>query len=233
MRKAIPAEFDGYAEDYASLLQDPIRDRFAIGPDFFHRRKSILIARYLQRHNFPHAASHWLDVGCGRGELLALAGNLFAHAAGCDLSEGMYSGSPLEIRHQESAAALPYSDSSQDFITAVCVYHHVAETDRLPLTREIFRVLRPGGICCVIEHNPFNPITQLIVRRCKVDTGSRLLTASRVKRYLRLSELCPVACQYFLYLPEKWYRVAGSVEDWLIHLPLGGQYAVFAEKAAA
>jgi hypothetical protein len=33
---------------------------------------------------------------------------------------------------------------------------------------------------------------------------------------------------YFLYLPEKFYRVAGALEYLLRRAPLGGQYAVFA-----
>ena len=36
-------EFDRYAPEYSSLLNDPLRDRFASDPVFFHRRKWMLI----------------------------------------------------------------------------------------------------------------------------------------------------------------------------------------------
>lgn len=224
------SEFDSYAQDYAELLRDPIRDRFSADSGFFHRRKAILIRSFLSRHHFPIAASSWLDVGCGKGELLGLAGRSFARAVGCDPSRKMHEVSTQEIFHQESTTTLPFPDESFDFITAVCVYHHVEEHDRTPLTREIYRVLRPKGIMCMIEHNPFNPVTQLIVKRTPVDANAQLLTAPRAKLYMRKSGFRVAGCEYFLYLPEKVYDKAGFIEKVLTRVPLGGQYAVFGEK---
>jgi ubiquinone/menaquinone biosynthesis C-methylase UbiE len=227
----MPAEFDNYAEDYSELLRDPIRDKFAGNTEFFHRRKAILIERHLKQRNFPLASSSWLDVGCGKGELLALGRHWFARAVGCDPSKEMHRDASAEIQHQSSTTALPFPDQSHDFITAVCVFHHVEEQDRLPLTREIYRVLRPGGVMCMIEHNPFNPVTQLIVKRTPVDANARLLTASQAKSYMRRSGFVDAGCPYFLYLPEKWYAKMGSLENLLTQIPLGGQYAAFGQKA--
>jgi SAM-dependent methyltransferase len=229
----VPAEFDRYARDYDELLRDPIRDQFTQGSDFLYRRKVILIKKFLKRRGFPMANSSWLDVGCGKGELLALARDSFADAVGCDPSNEMRQAAGAEIHPQESMDTLPFPDESHDFITAVCVYHHVDEQHRVPLTSECYRVLRAGGIFSIIEHNPFNPVTQLIVGRTSVDANARLLTAARAKRYMRESGFRPVGCQYFLYLPEKWYARAGFLESTLTRVPLGGQYAVFGEKAGA
>src|SRR5487761_975822 len=77
-------EFDQYAPAYADLLDDPIRKRFAQDPLHFHRRKWLLLQRILRRANVSIAKQRWLDVGCGRGELLELAGHNFAEAMGCD-----------------------------------------------------------------------------------------------------------------------------------------------------
>jgi hypothetical protein len=44
--------------------------------------------------------------------------------------------------------------------------------------KEIQRVLRPGGVFSLIEHNPLNPVTRLIVSRTPVDGNAKLLTAS-------------------------------------------------------
>lgn len=229
----VPAEFDRYAHDYDHLLRDPIRDRFTQGSDFFHRRKAILIKNFLTERGFPMSSSRWLDVGCGKGELLGLARDSFARAVGCDPSKEMTQAAGAEIHLQESMNALPFPDKSYDFITAVCVYHHVDEQDRLPLTRECHRVLRPGGIFSIIEHNPLNPVTQLIVGRTPVDANARLLTATLAKRYMRANGFHSIGCKYFLYLPEKLYAKAGALENILSGIPLGGQYAVFGEKVGA
>ena len=39
------------------------------------------------------------------------------------------------------------------------------------------RVVRPGGLLCIIEHNPFNPLTRLAVVRCEFDRDAVLLPA--------------------------------------------------------
>jgi SAM-dependent methyltransferase len=125
---------------------------------------------------------------------------------------------------------LPFPDSSFDFATAVCVYHHVEEEHRIPLTREVYRVLRPNGVFCIIEHNPYNPVTRLIVSRTPVDADARLLTRSLAVRYTRSASFRHVESQYFLYLPEAKYDRFGGLETWLRQVPLGGQYATFVVK---
>ncbi len=124
----------------------------------------------------------WLDVGCGRGELLRLGQSAFGRVAGCDLSQEMLKASAdLEVRLQTTPIALPFDSEAFDFVTAVCVYHHVGLPDRDALTRDAFRVLRPGGVLCVIEHNPLNPLTRRIVHRTPVDANANLLAAFRGK----------------------------------------------------
>jgi SAM-dependent methyltransferase len=96
-------------------------------------------------------------VGCGRGELLKLLASDFGRAAGCDPSAEMLAslgGSLVETRLQPEPATLPFESKSFDFVTAVCVYHPVPLKGRAALTREIARVIRPGGVFCMIEHNP-------------------------------------------------------------------------------
>ncbi len=226
----MPAEFDRYASDYNALLRDPLRDRFTQSSDFFHRRKWILIQRFLERHRFPAANSAWLDVGCGKGELLALGRTSFARAVGCDPSKQMASSASVEVHHQPLPDVLPFPDATFDFVTAVCVYHHVPEESRIPLTREVSRLLRAGGLFCVIEHNPFNPVTQLIVKRAPVDRDARLLTSRQARRYLNFGKLETLDLAYFLYLPEKLFDKAPGLETALAAVPLGGQYAVFSRK---
>src|SRR5262245_15819331 len=67
-----PAEFDRFARDYDALLRDPLRDGFAGDKSFFMERKLDVILRALQSQNLDTHSLRWLDVGCGRGELLRL-----------------------------------------------------------------------------------------------------------------------------------------------------------------
>jgi SAM-dependent methyltransferase len=134
------------------------------------------------------------------------------------------------VRLQKAPAVLPFPDQSFDFATAVCVYHHVQEPDRIPLTREIRRVLRPDGIFCMIEHNPFNPVTRRIVSQCPVDVDAHLLTARAARAYNSAAALAPLETIYFLYLPEKVFDKMAALERVLRKFPLGGQYATFARR---
>ena len=173
----------------------------------------------------------WLDIGSGQGELLRMGRQAFAQAAGCDPSPAMIQGcSDLQVRLQENPLALPFPDESFDFVTAVCVYHHVEPKDRAALTAEVQRVLTPRGVFVIIEHNPLNPATRLIVSRTPVDANAKLLRAAEAVSLLRGIGLKPFETSYFLYFPESLYRRFGIVEDWVKRIPAGGQYAVFGSK---
>ena len=224
-------EFDQYATAYTDLLRDPIRDRFASSSQFFHRRKLALIFDFFRRQNIASEKASWLDVGCGRGDLLDLGASRFRRAVGCDPSARMTEAcASAEVFMQTSPTELPSPDSSFDFVTAACVYHHVPRESRLALTTSIYRVLKPNGIFCMLEHNPWNPITQLIVKRCPVDQDADLLTASRAARTMRASNFDVLETSYFLYVPESAFTRFGQLETSLRRWPLGGQFAVFGRK---
>jgi SAM-dependent methyltransferase len=220
-------EFDQFARSYAELLEDPMRKRFSRDPLHFHRRKALLIEKLLHRTGAASETLRWLDVGCGRGELLELAGRNFAQAIGCDPSSGMLSSdASFKMYKQPSEVELPFEDSSVDFVTAVCVYHHVHGGARTLLTSEIRRVIAPGGLCCIIEHNPWNPVTKAIVKRCPVDVDAELLSPQETSRLLKASGFEVIGADYFLYLPERFFGRLGAMEQALSKIPLGGQYAL-------
>ncbi|HSP69229.1 MAG TPA: class I SAM-dependent methyltransferase [Bryobacteraceae bacterium] len=224
-------EFDQYADAYKTLSTDPIRERFAPGSDFFHKRKWFLLAEFMERTGMRAEKSAWLDVGCGQGDLLRLGMDKFGEVAGCDLSTGMLEACEgLKVTPQTDPTRLPFPDKSFDLITAVCVYHHVEAKDRPALSAEIGRVLRPGGTACIIEHNPFNPLTQFLVSRIPVDADAHLLTPRTAHRLLNKAGLTKSETLYFLYFPESMYQKAQKIESLLRRVPAGGQYAAFAQK---
>jgi SAM-dependent methyltransferase len=227
----MPAEFDEFAaEDYSKLLADPIRQRFA-GAEFFFRRKLTLLKEFCQLRGIKAASADWLDAGCGEGTLLRMGKPYFRTVAGCDVSAGMLRHCEgLNVRHQDSAWRIPFDDGSFDVATAVCVYHHVEMADRLALTADLSRVLKANGMLCIIEHNPLNPVTQLIVRRSPIDAQAHLLTAGNVRGLARAAQMTVNATRYFLFFPERYYSALAAIESRLSSFPFGGQYAVFCQK---
>ena len=225
------AEFDRYAGHYEDLLRDPIRDRFAASAEFFHLRKWLLIQDFFRRRSIRPKELSWLDVGCGRGELLHLGKAHFQTTMGCDPSaEMLRQCGGLSVSHQPEPARLPFDGRSFDFITAACVYHHLGPVERPALTNEARRVLRPGGLFVIFEHNPANPATRLVVSRAPVDSQAVLLRARESRGLMKAAGLAPLATLYYLYLPQRLFEFAGKLERLLTRVPLGGQYAVFGEK---
>jgi SAM-dependent methyltransferase len=229
----MPEEFDHHAEAYEELVYNPVRAGFGGGgSEFFHIRKMDLLLRFLKRRGISPSSLAWLDVGCGRGDLLRLGEPHFRRTAGCDPSAGMLSACKnSEVRVQPSATEVPFDTESFDIVTAVCVYHHVLPALRMELTLEIRRVLKKGGIFVMIEHNSFNPLTRFVVNRIPVDRDAQLLSAPVSRSVQQQAGLTPFRTEYFLFLPKLFYRFLGWTENMVTWLPLGGQYATYARKA--
>lgn len=226
-------EFDDFSASYDDLLRDPVRERFTSGDNlFFHVRKRDVIREYFRRRGTATRGCSYLDAGCGRGELLSLLREDFGRVAGCDpsgrmMESGGLAGKGIETRIQEDPGRLPYGDGEFDFVTAVCVFHHVPPAERAGLLGEMRRVLRPGGTLAVIEHNPYNPATRLIVSRTPVDADAMLLPPGETQRRMREAGAREQETRFFLYLPEPLFARFGWCERALGRVPLGGQYAVF------
>ena len=51
----------------------------------------------------------------------------------------------IEAFVQDDPGRIPLEDALFDFVTAVCVFHHVPPSARAALVLEVRRVLKPGG----------------------------------------------------------------------------------------
>jgi SAM-dependent methyltransferase len=232
-------EFDAFADQYDNLLRDPLRDRFVGGDSqFFHVRKYDLIRDFYRRRAMDTKPLAVLDIGCGRGELLKLLRGDFAETAGCELSQQMLENggvaqAGIDVRLQTSPTNIPFEEARFDLVTAVCVYHHVALEDRDALTAEVRRVLKPGGVFALIEHNPYNPATRIIVSRTPVDADAILLRPITARRLLQRAGFCTLEHRYFLHFPKGVYDRWKGLEPLLGRVPLGGQYAFFSGFAGS
>ncbi len=96
-----------------------------------------------------------LDVGCGTGQLLRKARELYPSAQlfGIDPAEGMVKIArgqlPSATIYLGAAESLPLADSSVDVVLSSISFHHWS--DQLAALREIRRVLRSGGCFCLAD----------------------------------------------------------------------------------
>ena len=131
-----------------------------------------------------------LDFGCGTGDTTHALSELFprARVVGTDSSTRVldYARSLVSAPRVSFEALEPCLTDAQrfDLCYANGVVHHVAD-DLLHTTLALlFRSLRSGGYLTLFENNPWNPGTRLVMSRIAFDRGARLLSATRLRRFL-------------------------------------------------
>jgi SAM-dependent methyltransferase len=219
----VTTEFDRYGQTYERAVDKAIA--FAGQEhDFYLAAKARRLVALAQRHlgtGRPRA----LDVGCGPGSFDRHVSSAF-ELHGVDVSPAMVERARAENPDVEYAVSeerrLPHDDGAFDLAFAVCVLHHVATADRLPLLREMRRVVRPGGLVAVFEHNPLNPLTRRVVRTCDFDEGVELIGSRDLASLLGSTGFAVFGAEYLLFVPWR----ADRLELILRRLPLGAQYVV-------
>jgi SAM-dependent methyltransferase len=199
--------------------------------DFFTRAKTDELVRLARLHLGDPTRLEALDVGCGIGLTDRHLAGRFRTLTGTDVSPGVLETAVREnpgVRYKlAERGRLPFEDDAFHLAFAVCVVQVVAPKERPQFVAELARVTRPGGLIVVFEHNPFNPLTRLVVRRCEFGEDARMLRMAKAERLLRESGVTPVDRGFLLLFPSRRRRVL-AVERALRRLPLGAQYYVAA-----
>jgi SAM-dependent methyltransferase len=220
--------FDNYRRNYRAVVQSSI-DFSGLPHDFFLRAKAELL-RELIAERLGGGRPAMLDVGCGVGGLHPLLRGTVGRLAGIDVSHESIAQARADNREVDYQAfdgkTFPHESASFNLVTAICVLHHVPPAAWGGFMAELRRVVRPGGLVCVIEHNPLNPLTRLAVMRCEFDRDAHLLGARKTQGLLAAGGLREVDARYFLLLP--WAGgLAHRIETGLRRVPFGAQYAAF------
>lgn len=118
---------------------------------------SILRATLAKIHEYaPELRGDYLDVGSGNGELIDRVMRRYpitAHA--CDYRDDLMALGGIRVDVADlNTEPLPYPDAAFDLVTCTEVIEHL-DHFRFAL-REIFRVLRPGGVCILSTPNVLN-----------------------------------------------------------------------------
>lgn len=174
-----------------------------------------------------------LDFGCGKGLMDRYLGEHLPNLTGADLSF------PLVVharRHNPhvgysccGGSNLPFARDTFDVVFASCVFHHIPETRRPGVMAELAAVLKPGGKVLLFEHNPWNPITRMVVDRCPFDDDAVLLPGGKAEELMRKAGLTVIERRYILFFPFGGL-LFGSINRLLGWLPLGAQYMCVGQR---
>jgi len=218
--------FDDHADKYTETIDEAL-GRYGASHDFFTRHKAKLIERLLAARGRAPAQIDLLDVGCGIGNIHAFIGSRFRRVMGVDVSTASIKEAALRFPQHSfvgyDGETLPVPDGSFDMTMAICVFHHVPPALWQRLATEMLRVLRPGGLALVIEHNPYNPVTRRIVNSCPIDRDAVLLTRGTTATLFRNAGAATVEVRSILSVPPKTNSLMW-LDEMLGVLPFGAQY---------
>jgi ubiquinone/menaquinone biosynthesis C-methylase UbiE len=222
-------EFDQNEIEYEELIKRSI-GFLGRGHEFYVRAKVDYLMKLIREHVGDPSRQRVLDVGCGTGitdRYLESLGELH----GIDVSTAMIEHARRTNRNVQYRVAdarhLPFEADAFDVAFAITLLHHLHLEARQRCLEELVRVVRPGGIAVIFEHNPVNPLTRLAVHRCQFDTDAVLLGRRETGRRMRSAGFDILDERYILLTP--WAgRLARRLEHRLGRVPLGAQYYVAA-----
>jgi ubiquinone/menaquinone biosynthesis C-methylase UbiE len=228
----VAKDFDDVAGDY----ENKINAALAFGGRehaFYINVKREHILR-LARNHFPDIRGiEVLDLGCGLGAYHAGLEGKFGELHGIDVSahsvEVAASRHPFVRYTTFDGERLPYANSQFSLAFTVCVMHHVPPSQWAAFVDEMHRVIKPGGLALVFEHNPYNPATQYIVKTCDIDKDAVLLRPVKLRRLFGSAGFRDVHTRTIISVPPASAFLAG-IDSLLGRLPFGAQYYLSAVK---
>ncbi len=221
-----PALFDGHAASYADEVNRSIAF-VGLKVDYFTRVKTDYALDLLTAHFGGTEHLSLLDIGCGTGGSHAAIGARVGALAGVDVSgvslDRAARANPAVGYRAYDGLRLPYDDHSFDAAMTVCVMHHVPSARWPRFAAEMKRIVRPGGLALVFEHNPLNPLTRRAVSSCEFDADAVLLSQKCTRDLLTGAGFAAVRSRSILSIPSIGRRTR-IVDHALGRLSLGAQY---------
>jgi SAM-dependent methyltransferase len=225
------AEFDKHAEDY----YDHHRSNVAITgelPEYFAEYKIAGLAELMKRLALP--SRNILDFSSGIGNSVPYFRKYFpastlrcadVSARSIEIAKTRFGGKEKYALIED--ASLPLQNASQDIVFSACVFHHIPHQEHRHWLRELWRVVRPGGLLVIYEHNPLNPLTVRAVNNCPLDENAHLIGGRTLRKRLLDAGWKEAAIEYCLFFPS-FLSGLRPLEKRLSWLALGAQYRLSA-----
>lgn len=227
--RSIRTEFDHFAVSYEKDINRALLPGLGNGAKFA-RIKAAHLCRQVAAVFGPAKKPSLLDAGCGIGIVDELLKPLFPRLAGFDVSPesvALARQRNPELRYEISdGSTFPFREKEFDAVFAICVLHHMSPCQRPGFVAEAYRVLRPGGALFLYEHNPWNPLTRWVVRRCPFDKDASLLNQSACRHLLQAGGFRPVDGGGLIFFPSEAAAWQSWEARWLRRIPLGAQFYV-------
>ena len=155
-RRTFHWQTDGYFSDHSATVYDlGVELLFRGTADIMRRQVIPPVSRFLRERGQPPQRTRLLDVACGTGRVLQQLATAHPELRyhGVDLSPFYVKSARRRLRDVaevsllvENAEHLPYVDGHFDVVTSVYLFHELPRNARRNVVREMFRVLRPGGL---------------------------------------------------------------------------------------
>jgi SAM-dependent methyltransferase len=202
--------------------------------------------RWALRHIRPRPGSRLLDVCCGTAKLVEEARSLGVDGVGVDFSIAAVRQSSSHTGVAD-AMALPFGDNLFDYVVNLGSLEHL-ENMALGVS-EMARVLKPGGVCCVLVPNLFGLLwtvrharhwgelyddDQPLQRYATIGYWRRLLESNgmRVVRVIGF-ELPPpkTLAQWIAFLRDPWFSLLPFIVWRFVPINISSMPVFFCHKA--
>jgi SAM-dependent methyltransferase len=230
--KSSQVSFDDYVDTYKKEIQSSI-DFAGQDVDFYIELKANLLVKLAEKQLGKLENIKALDIGSGVGLVDKFLRSNIKNLYGIDVEEGVVEkakvNNPGVNYRVYNGIKIPFEDNTFDLTFAINVVHHVPPGQWESFTKEMYRVLKPGGIAAIFEHNPVNPLTRKVVRECEFDRDAVLLKHKQIKELFRKADLSVFENNYIVFFPYK-AGIFRGIESLIKWLPLGAQQYVAAKK---
>jgi SAM-dependent methyltransferase len=225
------AEFDQFSDEYNDMHKNNIRIT-GESPEYFAEYKIRLLHTFLEKSSF--SLHNIIDFGSGIGNSVPYFRRYFPT---CSLARADVSQKSLDLGRTRfpdfgtdlkiNEARIPSADDTFDIAFSACVFHHIPHNEHVQWLSELRRVVRPGGMLTVFEHNPLNPLTRRAVNSCPFDANAHLIRAGEFSRRCRQAGWEFTNIRFHVFFPRPLAALR-PLERRMNFIPFGAQYSVTA-----
>ena len=223
--------FNHVSENYVEDLNKNLRLTGG-SSDYFYRCKLTLIRDHLKTQ-----PERILDFGCAVGAFTKLLAEAFPKsrvhgydpAADCVESARAANGRIPNLQFLNSVDNLT---EKFDLIVVAGVLHHIPPKELPSVIAKLRTLLSTRGELFIFEHNPWSPLTRLIVKLAPVDKDANLLFRKKTLALLKNSSFQEIKSPYISLFPP-FLGFLFPIEKFFGWFPLSAQYMIQAKMSVS